>query len=89
MDSDVSDLNQRHAQDYLTDTLAWDALLKRGAAGQAPASFTPTATARRSAASAYSVANGIRDDYMLASNDKDIFLTMASPVFSQNSIAIM
>jgi len=89
VDCDVADLGKHSAHDYLTDTSTWDALLRRGAAGQAPASFTPTAAARKSASFCHPTVQGGSSPTaaVMSEGDRDMFLTMADPVSRSDSEA--
>ena len=75
MDVDINDADGAGALDLIAaDSDMWGKLLSKGAAGQAPAAFTPTVTARLKGPAVPG------QDAAAAAHDKDMFLTMAVPV---------
>jgi hypothetical protein len=59
-----------------TDSASWSKLLKKSAAFQMPAAFTPTVTARR----AVRTSRGKLIGMPASTHEKDMFLVMAKPV---------
>jgi hypothetical protein len=66
VDRDITD-SRTSSLDF-TDTAAWNKLIKKSAADQAPAAFTPTVAARKEARLPPSV------------HERDMFTVMAKPV---------
>ena len=72
MDIDINDNSDLTQAFNLTDTASWNKLIRRSAAYQAPAAFTPTFAARKGARELPIVPL----DHHMSLHEKDMFLVM-------------
>lgn len=79
VDVDINDSGVAAASLDFTDTATWNKLLRKSAADQAPAAFTPTVAARKGAAGQKGHSGGVLS-FPLSIHEKDMFLVMAKPV---------
>lgn len=83
VDFGIADSSQQSV-DY-TDTVTWNKLIRQSSDEQAPAVFTPTASARKSASAADAVTLSSGSMQFITSfqsslHDRDMFLMMSKPL---------
>ncbi len=79
VDMDIRDTSSESAIDF-SDVSAWNKLLHKSAAFQAPAAFTPTVAARKGARGRGSGKSSHGHGHVILVHEKDMFLVIAKSV---------